>query len=301
MTLDNQTTIPDDYVCSLHLRIFKHTMIHVTSVGLLPGRRLRRRDDCTLPVRHFWAPHACLVHYLSQGWPSPTPGATWRHEDKYVGVYADDLFLCPRCGRFDQSEDSKNGRALSVIRCCVEEYRMVGGQEESVLDADGYAKFRAFAQSRLETKEFYFKECEDAANCEAHKRAQLKIYKREYCTRPITNATIEALNHPKPDIERKKEVTASKAQFVYLIKGGDYHKIGIAKDTRKRVSGIKTSCPFPVEVLRFWESRSAQRVEKLLHRRFKSYQANGEWFRLPTDVIQELMVIENIDLAFPPS
>ena len=294
MNQDCRTTIPDDYVCSLHLRIFKQTMIHVASVCLLPGRRFRGRDGCTLPVRHFWSRNACLVHYLAHEWPSPNPGATWDHENKYVSVYADDLFLCPQCGRFDQNEDSKNGKALSGIPCHVEEYRMAGHQTESILDADGYARFRAFAKSRLETKEFYFKECDDAANCDAHRRAQLKIYKREYCTRPITNATLEALKYPKPDIERKKEVSSSNAQFVYLIKGGDYHKIGIAKDAKKRLSGIKTSCPFPAEVLKFWESRSAQRVEKLLHRQFKPYHANGEWFRLPTEVIEELIAITRV-------
>src|SRR6266850_7794836 len=156
MNQDCRTTIPDDYVCSLHLRIFKQTTIHIASVCLLPGRRFRGRDGCTLPVRHFWSQNACLAHYLAQEWPSPNPGATWDHENRYVGVYADDLFLCPQCGRFHQNAASKNGKVLSGIPCRVEEDRMVGNQTESVFDAEGYARFRAFAQSRLETKEFYF-------------------------------------------------------------------------------------------------------------------------------------------------
>ena len=75
-------------------------------------------------------------------------------------------------------------------------------------------------------------------------------------------------------------------------------KIGIAIDANKRLKGIQTSCPFPVEILKTWKSENALAVEQAMHRQFAEHRLNGEWFKLPDCVLAMLNGIEDIDSEF---
>lgn len=80
------------------------------------------------------------------------------------------------------------------------------------------------------------------------------------------------------------------SHVVYFI-GNQSHKwvkIGYTKSLGKRIGDIQVGCPFPVEVLRVINSDgdNVRKLEKSLHRKFRDYRMNGEWFRLSDEIMQ---------------
>lgn len=76
------------------------------------------------------------------------------------------------------------------------------------------------------------------------------------------------------------------ACYVYIIKcnnGKNYPiKIGVADNPEKRMSELQTGSPYGLTLLSKIEMPSRQAAYDLecwLHKRFKSAQMNGEWFR----------------------
>lgn len=73
----------------------------------------------------------------------------------------------------------------------------------------------------------------------------------------------------------------SRPSFVYLIRAGDFCKIGKANDINSRLRQISTASPFPVSVAMVTKCSSedlAFSVEKDLHREYSHRRQNGEWF-----------------------
>lgn len=80
-----------------------------------------------------------------------------------------------------------------------------------------------------------------------------------------------------------------KASGVYLIKDGEYYKIGHTTNFAIRISSIRTSNPREVEVITFIETvnrAQAKRLETALHKFFALKRVQGEWFELCNDDIQ---------------
>lgn len=77
---------------------------------------------------------------------------------------------------------------------------------------------------------------------------------------------------------------------VYLISASEgYAKVGIAKDSGRRLSAIQTGCPFVVTLKVFCETyESAVDAERLWHTRLSQYHTSGEWFVLPLRVIERV-------------
>lgn len=63
---------------------------------------------------------------------------------------------------------------------------------------------------------------------------------------------------------------------VYFIRCADRVKIGFAGDFTQRLRVLKTSCPFPVEIIAVVDGD--RDLELLLHRSFVEYRRHGEWF-----------------------
>lgn len=68
--------------------------------------------------------------------------------------------------------------------------------------------------------------------------------------------------------------------YLYLIKSGEYHKIGIASDVRSRMAQLQTGNPIALVLESCYEFDNPQPVEQSLHQRFDSKNQNGEWFLL---------------------
>lgn len=88
-------------------------------------------------------------------------------------------------------------------------------------------------------------------------------------------------------------------QGVYLMKCGEFHKIGISQNIGARLSQISGQTPFPVEVVHFQdfnidamdefgEEGWAKAVERRWHLALKQWQHKREWFKLPPNVLEEI-------------
>lgn len=69
--------------------------------------------------------------------------------------------------------------------------------------------------------------------------------------------------------------------FVYLIKSKDgTYKIGKSKNPKKRLSQLQTANSNELELIEVFKSTNFNKIEKILHDRFKFCKLNGEWFNL---------------------
>lgn len=85
------------------------------------------------------------------------------------------------------------------------------------------------------------------------------------------------VEQPKPD----RVVTGA----VYLLRMGEFHKIGKSNDPGRRLYEVGLRLPEKHDLVHIIETDDPSGIEAYWHRRFASQRANGEWFRLsPGDV-----------------
>lgn len=76
--------------------------------------------------------------------------------------------------------------------------------------------------------------------------------------------------------------TLDHAVAVYAIGPADRTievvKIGFSKDPIKRLRGIQTNFPWPLEI--YGAEPGSEEIEKALHKLFVGYRVNGEWFKV---------------------
>lgn len=83
-------------------------------------------------------------------------------------------------------------------------------------------------------------------------------------------------------------------ELVYFIKHKGLSPIKIGKSTKDALKGrlgqLKTSSPYGIEIVGIIETCNAHKLENLLHKRFKAFRLNGEWFEISEDVVNGLLL-----------
>lgn len=94
----------------------------------------------------------------------------------------------------------------------------------------------------------------------------------------------------------------SKNGFVYLIRLGEFTKIGNSASPEQRFACFRT-LPYESALLHCIRSANARHIEKALHRQFRSKHVKGEWFRLDDSDLGQLMALSSVDSLddLPPS
>ena len=99
----------------------------------------------------------------------------------------------------------------------------------------------------------------------------------------ILNIFSESYRHKQCERSAKQQGKLSsqiKKGYVYLLKGGSYHKIGLSKDADRRMEEITPKLPFETELVCTIATEDMHGLESHLHEQFADKRANGEWFEL---------------------
>jgi hypothetical protein len=96
------------------------------------------------------------------------------------------------------------------------------------------------------------------------------------------------------------KILLKKKLYILFISELNISKIGISRNVKKRLSQLQTGCPYEIKILKVYESDLSSKIEKILHRQFRSYKIDsseynlvGEWFNLDIDTILKFNEICN--------
>jgi len=76
-------------------------------------------------------------------------------------------------------------------------------------------------------------------------------------------------------------------EYVYILHSDHGTKIGRSVDPHTRSRTIGTKTPFKITRTEIFHVKNMSKAEKGLHKHFKQYRLNGEWFNLDDSQIQE--------------
>ena len=82
-------------------------------------------------------------------------------------------------------------------------------------------------------------------------------------------------------------------QKVYIIKAGNFYKIGISNDVKQRLKGIQTANAQKCTLIATLECQNAQAKELEIHKYLSEFRANGEWFMLNDRKLNEIVKMYN--------
>jgi hypothetical protein len=85
---------------------------------------------------------------------------------------------------------------------------------------------------------------------------------------------------------------------VYLLESDGFYKLGIAVNITRRISDEQTGNPHEIKVMEFFSAPHdyCYAFEQVWHKRLDDFRQRGEWFHLPPNVLEELVLVNWLDL-----
>ncbi len=80
----------------------------------------------------------------------------------------------------------------------------------------------------------------------------------------------------------------SKNLGVYILKSGDYYKIGHSKDLLRRIDSLLTGNPVGVEIILWVMTSEAKKLETILHEFMAEKRHTREWFKLEDEDVKKI-------------
>ena len=77
-------------------------------------------------------------------------------------------------------------------------------------------------------------------------------------------------------------------RYVYVMKCGDYSKIGITSNLSPRLNQVQCGNPYEVEIIFGTKHPQAELIEKELHQMFSDKRHKREWFKLEDGDIHKI-------------
>lgn len=80
--------------------------------------------------------------------------------------------------------------------------------------------------------------------------------------------------------------------YVYLLKCGEFYKIGVSNRTANRIKNLDVGNPYPITIEMSQKVINNRQVERNLHEKFKNRKIKGEWFKLDKkdiDLVKEML------------
>lgn len=85
-------------------------------------------------------------------------------------------------------------------------------------------------------------------------------------------------------------------KYIYIVQSDIYTKIGITNNIANRMCSIQTCNPFVIELVFAVEIEDAFNIEQDIHSSLKEYNVLGEWFKLTTkqigDIISHILILK---------
>lgn len=102
--------------------------------------------------------------------------------------------------------------------------------------------------------------------------------------------------------QHRQDRSAAKARrssggpgYIYVLKGGPFHKIGLSKTLDQRIKTLAIQLPFQIELIFAAPVDDMFAHERRLHEMFAYKRANGEWFRLSDEDLEAVRQMYSTD------
>ena len=89
----------------------------------------------------------------------------------------------------------------------------------------------------------------------------------------------------RPQVKHKNSTMPA---YVYVMECQGFYKIGVAGSPKKRLTECQTGNPFEIKLLSSFPTDDPYGVERHIHGLLVSLHVRGEWFKLPSDIVDRL-------------